>query len=176
MEVSNGHDSYLSVVCHDFERSFRWIYIGVLSIPFLIVAISYTSSAMGHSGQFDPTRFKTAVIFFLVAGVLIALSIRIKGFRYFLLIDRAHGQFNYHKDNLFSTVHIKGDVSQIKEIYVKEGSYMSDSLVKTNRTIYKVGMRYLFQEIVVYMSLHQDHAMSMASSISGFVEAPLSSD
>lgn len=174
MEVSNGHNSYFSVVCHDIERSFKWIYSGVLSIPFLIIAIIYTRWAMGRSGEFDPNRFKTAVVFFLVAGVLIALSVRIKGFRYFLLIDKAQGTFNYHKDNIFSTVHIKGEVSQIKEIYVKGGA--ADSLAKRNRTIYKVGMKYLFQEIIVYMSLQQDHALSMASSISGFVGVPLSSD
>jgi len=176
MEEFNGHTNYMSIICQDIEKSFTWIYVCILSVPFLVTAIIYIRSAFGRTNEISPPQIKLAVAFFMIALLLITLSIRIKGFRYHLLIDKVNGQFNYQKDNLLNTLHIKGPLSQIKEVFITQSTFFSDSLAKMKQTLYKIGIRYAFQEIIIYVSLHRDQTHQMAVSLSTFIGVPMSND
>ena len=176
MEEIGGHTSYMSIICQDVEKNFKWIYVCILSVPFLIAAILYLQSAFSKTSEISAPQIRLAVIFFVIALFCIILSIRIKGFRYHLLLDKVDGHFTYQKDNLLNTIHIKGQLSEIKEIFIRQSPFFSDSLAKMKQTLYKIGIRHAHREIVVYVSLNKDQAHQMASSLSSFIGVPAGND
>ena len=169
-EAPDSQGNYMSIICHDIERSIKWVYICALAIPFLAAGFVYVRMSFAHKGpEFSPDKLKLAVVFFFVACTFIVLAIRIKGFQYRLLIDKLNGRFSYQKDNLFGTSHVKGALNRIDEVYIKEASVFSDRISALKRTIYKIILRSSHQDLVIYVSSEESEAHSMAASLSGFL-------
>lgn len=179
MDSSSGYHSHMSIISHDLERSYRGLYLLLAALPFLITGSYYLITCLpdvDNGREFRPSDFKMAVILFSITAAFVLLGVRIMRFQYHLLLDRENGRYHYRKEYLLTTSRLDGDIRQIKEVSTRKISAISDRTLLSKRFVYQVALRIAHQDAVVYMSLKQNEAYSMAQQFSGFLNVPLLSD